>query len=94
MHASGKTIGMDQRDSQATESLQDSAYEAFSGQTDHRNTKQVAVLLHGADEYCEGIRLACRVNLLFSVHKLASFIYTRMIFHEVATLDGRVIYRS
>ena len=71
---------MDQKDSQATESLQDSAYEAFSGQTDHRNTKQITVLLLGVDnEYYEGVRLACGVNLLFSVHKLASFIKTRMI---------------
>ena len=82
-------------DSQATESLQDSAYESFSGRTDHRNTKQIDVLFHGADnEYCEGIHLACGVSLLFSVHKLASFIKTRMIFHKVATLNGRVIYRN
>ena len=72
-HASGKTIGMDQRDRQATENLQDSAYEACSGRTDHRDTKQIAVLCHGAEnEYFEGVHLAYRVNLLFSVHKIAS----------------------
>ena len=65
---------MDQRDSQATENLQDSVYEACSGRTDYKNTKQIAVLRHEAEnEYCEGVRLACRVNLLFSVHKIASF---------------------
>ena len=37
--ASGETTGMDQRDSQATENLQDSVYEACSGRTDHKNTK-------------------------------------------------------
>ena len=50
---------MDQRDSQATENLQDSVYEACSGRTDHKNTKQIAVLRHEAEnEYCEGVRMA------------------------------------
>ena len=66
--------GMDQRDRQATENLLDLAYEAYSGRTDHRNTKQIAVLRHRAEnEYREGVRLACGVNLLFSVRKIASF---------------------
>ena len=86
---------MDQRDSQATENLQDSAYEVCSGRTDHRNTKQITVLCHGSEnKYCEGIRFACGVNLLFSIHKLASFIKATMIFHKVATLNGQVIQRS
>ena len=70
---------MDERDSQATENLQYSAYEARSGRNDHRNTKQITVLCHGAENECfEGVRLACGVNLLFSVHKLASFIKATM----------------
>ena len=59
---------MDQRDSQATENIQDSAYEACSGRTDH---KQISILRHGAEN--EYVRLACGVNLLFSVHEIASF---------------------
>ena len=80
---------MDQRE---TENLQDSVYKACSGRTDHKNTKQIAVLRHEAEnEYCEG---ACRVNLLFSVHKIASFYQSDNDFPQSNDTDGGVIHRS